>query len=176
MTYVDDYMARLNQIRQRNDLSALSLSMPMSEPVSKSAFANLILQNARSNFSIQGPPSEKQDKNFLQKGKSVGLHILDILSRPLYGVAEAVDEIANENANNPIKAALMGAGIKGGFEGITGKEKTSFIDVIQAADERHIKDDDEYKQLEASDPVAAEAYLKKKLKKKKQLRKITSNR
>lgn len=163
MTYVDDYMARLQQIRQS---SLPNFSMPMSEPVSKSAFANLILQNARSNFNIQRPEPGKQDKNFLQKGKSVGLHILDILSRPLYGAAEAVDEIFNEDAGQSIKAALSGAGIKGGWEGLTGKEKTSFIDVLQAADERHIRDSDEYKRLANSDPTAAEAYLQQQKKKK----------
>jgi len=155
MTYVDDYVARLNAIqsaRMPTNLIA-SLTRPTA---SQADFANMILRKARSDFDIQPAPSLiKEDKSFGQHSKSVGLWILDKLSRPNYAVAEAVDTLANEGGNP----------LKGAWEGLSGKEKTSFIDVLQAADERHIKESEEYQQLGPGTPEA-EAYLQKELKKK----------
>jgi len=151
MNYVDDYVARLNAIK------AMQLTgMGAPAPASKADFANFILSKARSDFSIQAPNLPAQSKTgLLHKAKSVGQGILDALSRPLYGLAEAVDTGVNEGGN-PLKGVL---------EGVTGKEKTSFIDVIQHADERHIKDSAEYKAI--TDPARKEEYLREKLKAKR---------
>lgn len=161
MNYVDDYVARLNAIKQ------VQLSgMQLGSPASKADIANFILQRARSDFSIEAPSITPPKKTgLLHKAKSIGQGILDVLSRPLYATAESVDEIFNEDAGQSLKAALSGAGIKGGWEGLSGKEKTSFIDVIQHADERHIKDSNEYKAI--SDPARQQEYLQEKMKQKR---------
>ena len=122
-------------------LSSLGISTQMvGRPASKVELANLILQKARSDFNIGGSigmPEPKKDKNILEKGKSVGLGILDILSRPLYSVAEGLDTAVNEGGNP----------LKGAWEGLSGKEKTSFIDVSQNSRIREIRKEPEYKRI-----------------------------
>ena len=139
MTYAEEYASRLNRMKL---LSSLGISTKtMSRPASKTELANLILQRARSDFKLSGPigvpETKKEDKNILDRGKSVGLGILDILSRPLYGLAEGLDTAVNEGGNP----------LKGAWEGISGKEKTSFIDVSQNSKIRKIRGEDEYKRI-----------------------------
>ncbi len=83
-----------------------------------------------------------------KKNKSWWMKGLDILSRPLYGVAQGAKE-GFEEAADPTKddswlkdlgdtAAGFGKGFKHGF---TGKKKTTFSDVIQrVADTKHAAD------------------------------------
>lgn len=132
MTYAEDYVKRLNQIRA---LSVAGIQIP--EPASKSEIANLILQRARSDFSVSGPPSTPKKK----EKKSIGsraLDVIDFISRPLYAAAEAADVAFNE----PGESVLEGA-----KRGITGKDKTSFIDVLQHQYKNDIKDDPEYQRI-----------------------------
>jgi len=137
MSYAEDYVKRLQQIQAAGLYGQLTGS-----PASKSDFANLILQKARSDWSIKAPPGVPEDKgkNIGQHLKSVGLGILDILSRPSYAVNEAAD-VAFNDENNDIGQILKGAG-----RGITGKDKTSYIDVLQRQRDQEIKESPEYKE------------------------------
>lgn len=122
MSYTEDYVSRLNRLRSDRDLLAQLVAQPVNRPaVSKTELANLILKKARSDFSVGEPPSYKKETGVGHSIKSVGLGILDILSRPLYGAANAVDTAVNEGGNP----------LKGAWEGISGKEKNTFIDVLQ---------------------------------------------
>lgn len=136
MSYAEDYVKRLQAIQAAGNIQQLT-----SSPVSKADFANLILQKARSDWSVKAPPSvpeEKKDKNLGQKVKSVGLGILDILSRPDYALNAAADVGFNEGGN-------IGDILKGAGEGISGKKKLSYIDVLQHQHTNEIKDSQEYK-------------------------------
>lgn len=162
MAYPEDYARSLGNLRSASNTEFLKrlseIQQNAAAPVArKSDIANLILQKARSDFSVGEPSpsaSKKEDKSLLDRGKSAALGILDILSRPLYGVAEAVDTAVNEGGNP----------LEGLWEGISGKEKTSFIDVLQSADERQIKDTLAYKVLS---PEQQQAHLEEELKKSK---------
>lgn len=127
MGYVEDYTKRLQAIQ------ASRLMSEFAPPVaSRSDIANMILQKARSDFSVHSnvePP--KKGKSLGGHLKSFGLGVLDVLSRPQYSVVEALDEIKNEGGNNPLKGA---------WEGITGKEKTDWIDYIQHDRENKLKE------------------------------------
>lgn len=133
MNYVDDYVNRLKLIQTGQALD---------RPVSKSDFANLILQKARSDFSVGEPPSiGKQNKSLGQKGKSFALGVLDLLARPSYAVAEAAQQGFNEGDS-------VGDVLKGAKEGIMGHKKTDFIDVLQTQHKNEIKDRPEYKRIQ----------------------------
>lgn len=135
MSYAEDYVKRLQQIQAAGNIQQLT-----SSPVSKADFANLILQKARSDWSVKAPPSmpEEKDKNLGQHIKSVGLGILDILARPGYAFNEAAQQAFNEGDS-------VGDVLKGAKEGITGHKKTSYIDVLQKQHTDEIKDSQEYK-------------------------------
>lgn len=135
MSYAEDYVARLRQIQQDQILGQIT------QPVaSKSEFANMILQKARSDWSLSEPPSTPTKKNFGQKAKSVALGVMDILARPSYTVNEAANQVFNEGDS-------LGDVLKGAKEGFTGKKQTSFIDVLQTQHKNEVKDSDEYKQI-----------------------------
>lgn len=147
MSYADDYVNRLRMIQ---------LGQAVNRPVSKSEFANLILQKARSNFGVGEQPSipqpKKENKNILQKGASAGLKLLDILARPGYAVAEASQQAFNDGNN-------IGDVAKGALQGLEGKKKTSFIDVLQKQYANDVYSDPEYLRLKASaDPGEADWY------------------
>lgn len=148
MSYAEDYVNRLRQIQAARVVG----SMPQ-PTVSKSDLANLILQKARSNFGVSGPPSMPEKKKGLgEKAKSVGLGIIDILSRPGYAVSEAANVGFNEGGD-------LGDILRGAKEGITGEKQTSYIDVLQTQHKNEIVDSDEYKRiLKEYGPKEAEWY------------------
>lgn len=137
MTYVEDYTKRLQQIQALNMLGSAVPS-----PASKSEIANMILQKARSDFSVhipQGTDAPKAEKKSLgKKAASFGLKILDVLARPNYAVAEASDRVFNENGG-------VGDFVKGLGAGISGKDKTSFIDVLQNQYQNDVRETPDYK-------------------------------
>src|SRR5688500_18491949 len=139
MTYVDDYVKRLQQIQALNHMSVAQSMLP--EPASKSELANLILQKARSDFSVPSPsiePAKKEKKGGI---KSLALGLIDKLARPGYALNEAMDVAFNE----------PGAGItdvlQGAKRGITGEDQTSYVDVLQHQDVNAIEDDPEYQKV-----------------------------
>lgn len=138
MSYAEEYAKRLQQIQAAGIYSQIT-----SQSSSKADFANLILQKARSDWSIKAPPSmpENEHKNLGQRVKSVGLGILDILSRPDYALNAAADVAFNDEENGPVDI------LKGAKRGFTGKEKKSYMDVLQRQHDQGIKDTDEYKQI-----------------------------
>lgn len=140
MSYSSEYADRLKRLTVLAQLGYDAQSL--NRPASKTELANLILQKARSDFSVSGPISApaKKDKSLLDKGKSVGLKVLDILSRPNYAVAEASQELFNTGNS-------VGDVAKGFGEGLTGKKKTSFIDVLQTQHTNEITQDPEYKRI-----------------------------
>jgi hypothetical protein len=154
MTYIEDYVNRLKAIQ------AAELGQALERPVSKSEFANLILQRARSDFSVQNaPPSMPEEKKSLgQKFKGGALKVLDILARPSYAFSEASDVAFNDDG------ASIGDVVKGAGRGISGKDKTSFIDVLQNQYKDDIEDDPEYQRLKADPRYAGEAEWYKKSK------------
>lgn len=138
MSYVDDYIARLDSIK------AARTSMEAVRPsATKSELANLILRKAHSEFQLSAPVAEKkkEERGFWGDVKSVGQGVLDVLSRPLYGVAEAVDSGLNETRGD------VGETIKGFGQGFSGREKTDFIDVLKTAEKRGMADDKEIEYL-----------------------------
>ncbi len=152
MTYVEEYVKRLNAIRA-SQMFPMAGSIPPT--VSNAAFANLILQNARSNFNLAGPPQKPQNKSILKRGKNLAMFLMDVLSRPNYAVAEATKEgITGEG--NPLAGA---------WKGLKGEKKTSFINTMQAANEKQLRGSEIYKQLQVQDSNAAEAYVQDELKK-----------
>lgn len=138
MSYAEEYVKRLQQIQAAGMYGQLT-----SSPASKSDFANLILQKARSDWSAKAPPSMPEDKhkNLGQHLKSVGLGILDILSRPGYAVNEASDVAFNEDENGPLDI------LRGAKRGFTGKEKTSYIDVLQRQYKDDVRESPEYQKV-----------------------------
>lgn len=136
MTYADDYAKRLQQIQAARVAGSLA-----PQPASKSELANLILQRARSDFSVTGPSSmPKQDKSMGSKVKSFALGVLDKLARPGYAFNEAAQQAFNEGDS-------LGDVLHGAKEGFVGHKKTSFVDVLQKQYEDDIPDSDEYKQI-----------------------------
>lgn len=141
MSYSSEYADRLRRLQA---LASLGVSaQALSRPASKTDLANLILQKARSDFSVSEPISmpEKPKKNILQKGKSVALGILDVLSRPSYAVASAADE----GFNDP--NASIGSVVKAAGKGLAGHSDTSFIDVLQHQHINDIKKRPEYERI-----------------------------
>lgn len=142
MSYSSEYADRLKRLTA---LAQLGYSaQALNRPASKTDLANLILQKARSDFSVSEPISmpEKKNKNVVEKGKSFALGVLDMLARPSYAVASAADEAFNDSN------ADLGSVIKAAGQGISGKSDTSFIDVLQHQHENDIKDRDEYKRIQ----------------------------
>lgn len=137
MTYVEDYVNRLKAIQ------GMQLGSALDRPVSRSDFANLILQRARSDFSVEPPPGmpKEKEKSLGKKAASLGLKVLDVISRPNYAVAEASDRVFNEDGN-------VGDFVKGLGAGISGKDKTSFIDVLQNQYQNDVREREDYKQIE----------------------------
>lgn len=135
MTYVEDYVKRLDQIRA---LGVAGISVP--EPASRSEIANLILQRARADTPVSGPTNTSEQKK-PGGAKGFALGVIDKLSRPLYAVAEAADVAFNEENNSPTDI------LKGAKRGFTGKDQTSFIDVLQHQHINEIRDSDEYKRI-----------------------------
>lgn len=137
MSYADEYVKRLQQIQ-----AAKIYGQVTSQPASKADFANLILQKARADWSYKAPPGAPEDKgkNLGQHLKSVGLGILDILSRPSYAVNEAADVGFNEGGS-------LGDILKGAGQGFTGKEKTSYIDVLQEQYKTDVRESPEYQKV-----------------------------
>ena len=136
MTYVDDYVKRLQQIQAVN---VAGLSVP--PPASKSDLANLILRKARSDFSVTEHPSLPKEKENKGGIKSFALGLLDKLSRPSYAFNEAAQEAFNTGDS-------IGDVLHGAKEGFLGHKKTSFIDVLQKQYQDDIKDSEEYKQIQ----------------------------
>lgn len=134
MSYADDYAKRLQQIQASRVVGSLA-----PQPASKSELANLILQRARSDFSVTGPTA-MPDKSKGSKVKSFALGILDKLARPGYAVNEAAQQAFNEGDS-------VGDVLHGAKEGLLGHKKTSFVDVLQKQYVDDIKDSDEYKQV-----------------------------
>lgn len=141
MSYSTEYADRLKRLTLLAQLGYSSQAL--GRPASKTALANLILQKARSDFSVSEPTSAPapKNKNLLKKGKSVALGVLDILSRPSYAVASAADEAFND-PNAGIGSTLKAAG-----QGLSGKNDVSFIDVLQHQHINEIKDRPEYKRI-----------------------------
>lgn len=81
---------------------------------------------------IKLDPGELGDYKFQQKsgGPSVLGRIFDVLSRPLYTVAEPLRMAADPGGESPLDY------LKGAWGGFTGKKKTRGLDVIMALDER----------------------------------------
>lgn len=149
MTYVEDYVNRLNAIKAAQMGQSLGA---LDRPVSKSEFANLILQKARSDFSVSGPPSmpEKKKKGIGGKIKSAALGVLDILARPSYAFSEGAQEAFNNGDS-------LGDVVKGVGRGLSGESKTSFIDVLQQQYKNDIEDDPEYIRLKQDPRYTGEA-------------------
>lgn len=135
MSYADDYAKRLQQIQAARVAGSFA-----PQPASKSELANLILQRARSDFSVTGPSVTPKDKSKGSKVKSFALGLIDKLARPGYAVAEASQQAFNEGDS-------LGDVLHGAKEGFLGHKKTSFIDVLQKQYENDIKDTPEYKQI-----------------------------
>lgn len=139
MSYAEEYAKRLQQIQAANLYGQIT-----SQPASKADFANLILQKARSDWSTKytPPPKVPEHKGIGGKFKSVGLGILDILSRPDYAFNQAADVAFNgsteDGQTNIGKAA---------WEGLSGKKQTSFIDVLQHQHKNDILKSDDYKNI-----------------------------
>lgn len=139
MSYAEDYVKRLQQIQTARMIGQLT-----SQPANKADFANLILQKARSDWSVQypsGPPA--MPDNSKHGPGSFALGLLDKLSRPLYAVAEAAD-VAFNGPDNQGPDTNIGDILQGAKRGITGKDQTSFIDVLQNQKIRDIKKSPEY--------------------------------
>lgn len=150
MTYVEDYVNRLKQI-QGASVAGMA-SQLANRPVNRSEFANLILQRARSDFSVAQPQMpQEQKKGIGSKAKSVALGVLDILARPGYAAAEASQQAFNTGHN-------AGDVAKGAWEGFSGKKQTSFIDVLQQQYKDDVRQSPEYKQLLKDSPNIAEQY------------------
>lgn len=147
MTYVEDYAKRLDQIRA---LGVAGLQVP--EPASKSEIANLILQRARSDFSVTAPTAVSEEEKKPGGIKSFALNLLDKLSRPLYSVAEGADVAFNEEENS------VGDVLKGMGRGLTGKNQTTFVDVLQHQYRNDVPNDPEYQRLLRENPKEAEWY------------------
>jgi hypothetical protein len=157
MSYVDDYVSRLNAIRAART-GPISFSGPPVGGASRSDLANLILQKAHSEFKFDpvdtGKSGTKDDRGIWGHVKSVGQGVLDILSRPLYGLAEGVDEVVNEDPHDPLGF------FKGVGQGVSGKEKTDFIDVLKSGMKNYSRSP-QAKEAEArGDYEAAAAYDK----------------
>ena len=136
MSYAEDYVKRLQQIQAAGILGQVTGS-----PASKSDFANLILQKARSDWSVKAPPSmPEKKKNVGEKAASVGLWVLDKLARPNYAVAEASNRVFNEEGG-------VGDFVKGLGAGFSGKDKTSFIDVLQNQYQQDVREREDYKRV-----------------------------
>lgn len=140
MSYSSEYADRLKRLQA---LASLGVSaQALSRPASKTDLANLILQKARSDFSVSGPIDvPKPKKNLLEKGKSAALGILDLLSRPQYALASAADE----GFNTP--GADIGSVLKAAGQGLTGKSDKSFIDVLQHQHENDVTKRPEYQRI-----------------------------
>jgi len=139
MSYAEDYVKRLQQIQAARIIGEIA-----PPPASKADFANLILQKARSDWSVKypsGPSASPENKPGKHMGFALGL--LDKLSRPLYSVAEAAD-VAFNGPNNEGPDTNIGDILKGAKRGLTGKDQTSFIDVLQNQHIRKIKETPEY--------------------------------
>lgn len=148
MSYIEDYVNRLKAIQAASQMQALG---SLDRPVSRSEFANLILQRARSDFSVSAPPSMPEEKKSLGgKIKSAGLKVLDILARPSYAFSEGADEAFNDGNS-------IGDVVKGVGRGLSGKDKTSFIDVLQKQYANDVETDPEYLRLKADPRYQGEA-------------------
>lgn len=136
MSYADDYVKRLREIQTASVAGVLA-----PQPTSKSELANLILQRARSDFSVAGPSDmPKQDKSKGSHVKSFALGLLDKLARPGYAFNEAAQQVFNEGDS-------IGDVVHGAKEGFLGHKKTSFVDVLQKQYVDDIEGSDEYKQI-----------------------------
>src|ERR1044072_1726281 len=141
MSYSSEYADRLKRLQA---LASLGVSaQALSRPASKADLANLILQKARSAFSVtpsvSAPAPKKQ--HLLEKGQSAALGILDLLSRPQYALASAADEVFNS------PDASVGSVIKAAGQGISGHSDKSFIDVLQHQHENDVTERPEYKRI-----------------------------
>src|SRR6266508_4330740 len=114
MGYVEDYVKRLQQIQAYNVAGSMA-----PQPASKSELANLILQRARSDFSVTAPSmpaSEPKKKGIKSKAKSFALGVLDKLARPDYALNKAADVGFNEHGS-------LGDILHGAAEGFKGHDK-----------------------------------------------------
>jgi hypothetical protein len=137
MTYIEDYVNRLRQIEAAQVVG--SLPRPT---VSRSEIANLILQKSRAETPVTMPPPKQEEKKAGHGIGSTALHVIDVLSRPLYSVANAADEAFNkENGGSP------GDILKAAGRGLKGEDQTSFIDVLQHQYEKDTFNDPEYQRI-----------------------------
>lgn len=154
MSYVEDYVKRLKQIQASSVAGSY-----VSAPASKSEIANLILQKARSDFSVHMPQGEPQKKENKHGIKSFALGLLDKLARPGYALAQAEQVGFNEGGD-------LGDVLHGAKEGFLGHKKTSFIDVLQNQHEAHVRESPEYQRILGQyGQVEADAFAKNSIKK-----------
>lgn len=158
MSYVEEYVKRLEQIQAQNIMGQVTASL--GKPANPTDFANLILQKARSDWSVKytGGPEQKQNKGGLSP-KSFALGLLDKLARPGYAVANAEDVAFNK------PGAGLGDVVKAFGRGFAAKDKTSYIDVLQHQHENHVKNSDEYQRILGQyGQGEADAYAKNQIK------------
>lgn len=135
-----DISTLINSYRRNLTLQATNLGPSQTGPQMDPA--RQILLNTNVNWSV--PPNDLSGRTN-RGGPSVLSRIFDILSRPRYAAAEATRQVVQRDDENI--GDDIAAGLSGFWQGLSGKRKTSWTDVIREGEfnlrpEQFIKPDD----------------------------------
>lgn len=126
-------------------MASLESNSAVRQPTTQEIAADIIRKSNRYRYGIQAPTNRgyaqaaSAAKASSSKGPSTIQRVLDVISRPLYGITNAIEDVQLEaNKNNPSHPEIsaldaLETGATGFWKGLSGKEKTSTRDIFEAS-------------------------------------------